>query len=94
MSKFTDLRDKLEAMFMNVFNAVLPIGEHVVQKTVEDIGVAALAGTVHGSDDMINVAKASLKAQLPDLKNEAATAAAALMTHHEAAVVAQPLPTE
>ncbi len=84
MSKFTDIRDKLEHMLLNLFHVVEPIGKQVVETTGEAIATAALAGTIHGSDDMIAVAKQSLQAQLPELKNEAVTAAAALMTHHAA----------
>lgn len=84
MSTFTTLRDKVAHMLSLLFNIVEPIGEHVLKKTGEDIAAAALAGTVHGTDDMIAVAKASLTAQLPELKTEALHAAAALVTHHEA----------
>lgn len=94
MSTFTTLRDKVEHMFAVLFGVVEPIGEHVVTKTSEDIAVAALTGTIHGSDDMINVAKASLQAQLPALKNEALTAAAALVAHDVAVVATQPVPVE
>lgn len=84
MSTFTTLRDKVEHMFSVFFGVVEPIGEHVLTKTSQDVAAAALTGTIHGTDDMIAVARASLTAQLPSLKTEALAAAAALVTHHEA----------
>jgi len=94
MSRFTTLRDKIEAMFALVFGLATPIAEHVVTTTGEAIASAALAGTVHGTDDMMNVATASIKSQLPELKIELATAAAAVMTHQAAAEAAPPVPPE
>ena len=90
MSTFTTLRDKLEHMLSAIFGAFEPIGEEVVTTTGEAIATAAIAGTVHGSDDMIAVAKASLNSQLPTLKNEALTAAASLITHDAATKAATP----
>lgn len=89
MSTFTTLRDKAIHMLEVLFGHVQPIAEHVLTKTVQDVAVAAMAGTVHGSNDMIAVAKASLNAQLPAIKNEALTAVAALVTHHEAEVASK-----
>lgn len=88
MSFLTTLRDKVETMLKHAFDVILPIGEHVVTKTGQDIAQAALNGTIHGSDDMIAVAKQSLNAQFPELKNEALTAAASLLTHDAATVAA------
>lgn len=84
MSTFTTLRDKLVHLLSTLFGAVEPIAEHVVVKTSQDVAAAALAGTVHGSDDMIAAATASLKAQLPAMRNEALAAAAAVVTAHHA----------
>lgn len=89
MSKFTTLRDKVEHMLSVLFGVIEPIGEHVITTTGEAIAKAALTGTIHGSDDMIDVAKESLNAQLPALRNEALTAVASLVTDHAGTVAAQ-----
>ncbi len=91
MSTFSKLRDKIEDAVAALFHFMLPIGQHVVEKTASDIAVAAMNGTVHGSDDMIAVAKQSLKGQLPELKTTITTAvAAAIVDHaHQAAVQAE-----
>ena len=84
MSKFTDLRDRLEHLLGVIFAHAEPIAQHVVVTTGEAVIAAALSGTAHGSDAMIAVAKASLNAQLPALKNEALTAAAAVVADFHA----------
>jgi hypothetical protein len=93
MSRFTTIRDRIEAMFSQAFGLATPIAEHVVTQTGEAIAAAAIAGTVHGTDDMVKVATDSLKAQMPELKLELATAAGALMTHDAATQAATPAPT-
>ena len=93
MSTFTTLRDKLEHMLSVLFGHVQPIAEQVAITTGEAVIAAAASGTAHGSDEMIAVAKASLNAQLPELKNEALTAAAAVVAdfHNEQAAAAAPV---
>lgn len=94
MSTWTTLRDKIEHLFSSLFSSEAPIAEQVLVTTGEAVAAAALSGTVHGSEDMLNVAKASLVAQLPTVKPMAIAAAAAVITDHEAQAAATPAPTE
>ncbi len=84
MSKYSALRDRIEDSIASLFKFFLPIGRHVVEKTAGDVAEAALAGTIHGSDDMVAVAKKSLQDQLPEIKTTVAHAVAAAIVDHEA----------
>lgn len=81
MSTFTTIRDKIENLLSLIFGLATPIAEHVITTTGEAVATAALSGTLHGTDDMVKVATDSVKAQLPELKTEVATALGAVIAH-------------
>lgn len=86
------LYDKVAHLFTAFFKAEAPVAKDILEKTGTDIAAAALSGKIHGSDDMIDVARKSLQDQLPTAKAAALAAAAAVIADHHADAACVSLP--